>query len=329
MRESIGELIEAADMNGLLRVIDSLCSQRDWESLLDLADMCEDALERGKQLWPIAAHVDYRIALEAPAEFAAGVLDSELTRFLLGPLTEVAASTHTWDELAPYLDASHLGAYVAQERVLRGEDLTGDERAHPEVLELPLELLPWEPTYSLATYRPDHVEIAEPWDPKLPMVPVDPEPAPEADEPEVVRALEDLALQWTAESNGAARAVVVDGDARGAASLLTLDGLRIGAIELDEALQRLAWTAASGGAHGRRRGAAYGRSAAWHVAALICDVDRGEDPALLHEALAELRWYRWDEGEVEEGWSLRLAVEDPEHGWAAAVAATDLLEESE
>jgi hypothetical protein len=63
------------------------------------------------------------------------------------------------------------------------------------------------------------------------------------------------------------------------------------------------------------------------VGGLICDLDRPLDPGSLGDAVAELRWYRWDEGAPEEGWSLRLAVEDPEHGWAAAVAATDILEE--
>jgi hypothetical protein len=42
-----------------------------------------------------------------------------------------------------------------------------------------------------------------------------------------------------------------------------------------------------------------------------------------------LTWYRWDEGAEEEGWVLRLAVEDRAHGWAAAMAASDLVGEDD
>ncbi|MEY2458650.1 MAG: hypothetical protein QOG30_480, partial [Acidimicrobiaceae bacterium] len=37
----------------------------------------------------------------------------------------------------------------------------------------------------------------------------------------------------------------------------------------------------------------------------------------------ELRWYVWDTGTADTGWSLRLAVEDDEAGCAWALAATD------
>jgi hypothetical protein len=323
-------LIEAADLNALLRAVDALCGERDWDALLDLADRCDEAVERGKQLWPIAAHIDYRVALEAPGEFAAGVLTAESDRFALGPLTEVAASSHAWGELAPYLDAAQVAAYVAQERVLRGEILTGDERAHPEVLELPLNLETWEPTYALASFASTHVEVAEPWDPTAPLVEHDPEGDAEIlDDPDLEAALLDLVHPWTAESNGAARAIVVEGPAIAAASALTYGSLRIGRLATDEALQRMAWAAASGGAHGRRRGAALGRFMAWYAEAVAAGLEWPVDPHELELELTRLSWWRWDEGEPERGWSLRLAVEDPREGWAAALAATDLLEEDD
>jgi hypothetical protein len=103
MTRDLDELVEAGDLNGLLRAVDGLCAARAWDDLLDLADRCEEALERGKQLWPIAAHIDYRIALEAPGEIAARVLHPDLGRFAHGPLTEVVASTHRWEELAPHV----------------------------------------------------------------------------------------------------------------------------------------------------------------------------------------------------------------------------------
>jgi hypothetical protein len=392
MRSELSDLIEAADLNGLLRAVDGLAAARDWDVLVELANRCEDALERGKQLWPIAAHIDYRLALEGPGEYAAGVLDPDSTRFSLGPLTEVAASSHTWEELVDHIQDPLTAAYVAQERVLRGEVLEHDRRAHPEMLELPLALDAWEPNYCLAVYRSDHVEVQEPWLPRSTMRQVERRPAPELDEPDLVSALLDLTQPWVTESNGAARAVITEGDALGAASQLTLDGLRMGELSAAEGLQRMAWAAASGGAHGRRRGAALGRFLARYVSALLADVGWPPSRSEFGEVLSGLRWFRWDEdlrspqtaedsatrpvdrgigsnsrpgdggpssrpgdrgtdstnrpgkagtestfgpGKVgprpdgDKGWVLRLAIEDPEHGWSAAIAATDLLEEDE
>ena len=317
-------------MNGLLRSVDGLCANRAWNELLDLADACEEAVERGKQMWPIAVHIDYRLALEAPAEFAAHALDHpEGARFSHGPPTEVAASTHTWEELAPHIGEPRVAAYVAQERVLRGEDLRGDARAHPEVLDLPLQLTEWEPTYALATFFPDRAEVAEPWTPRSGLQTVSRAPAEELRDPEVTDLLLDLVQPWTTESNGAARAVVVEGDALGAVSALTYDDVAIGALEPAEAMQRIAWAAASGGAHGRRRGAAFGRYMAWVVALHLAEVPWPPDPDDLGRAMDELRWFRWEEGIAQEGWALRLAVEDSVHGWAAALAASDLLEDDD
>jgi Family of unknown function (DUF6183) len=325
---TLQELIEAQDMNALLRAVDGLCERHSWGELIDLAEACEEALERGKQLWPIAEHIDYRLALEAPGDYAAQVISPDVGRFAHGPLTEVAASTHTWEELAPHLDEPHIAAYVAQERVLRGELLAGDERAHPEILEMPLELEDWEPTYALATFRSTYAEIAEPWDPKDSLHEQQVTRTDAADDTELVDALLELVHPWVAESNGAARAVVVDADAISAASSLTLERLRMGRLEPAEAVQRMAWAAASGGAHGRRRGAAFGRFLARHTLAVIADLEWPAQAGDIEAALNDLEWYRWDEGaEEEEGWVLRLAVENRSQGWSAAIAATDLRNE--
>lgn len=295
-------------------------------------ELCEHALERGKQLWPIIAHIDYRIALEAPGDHAAEVLESDLGRFAVGPLTEVAASTHAWDDLAPYIESANAAAFVAQERVMRGEDLSGDERAHAEIVDLPLKLQDFEPAYPLATFHADHVEIAEVWEPEQPLQPLRAQPLPEAPAGPVVEALLDIVQPWVAESNGAARAVVVEGDAAAAIATVTggADGVLFGPLRAEEALQRIAWGAASGGAHGRRRGAAYGRFTAFYVTALLGGERWPAAPERVGEIAARLRWYRWDESARLEGWILRFAVEDPEAGWAAALGATDLkIEETE
>ena len=330
MDQSLYELIEAGDLNGLLRSVDGLCANRRWDELLDLADACEEAVERGKQMWPIAAHIDYRLALEAPAEIASHALDYPgAARFSHGPPTEVAASTHTWEELAPYISEPQIAAYVAQERVLRGENLDGDDRAHREVLELPLRLMEWEPTYPLATFFADRAEVAEPWTPRSSLATKIGEPGKELHDPDVTDLLLDLVQPWTTESNGAARAVLVEGDAVGAVSALTYDAVDIGVLEPAEAIQRMAWAAASGGAHGRRRGAAFGRYLAWVVATQLTELRWPPGPDELRHAIAELRWFRWEEDIAEEGWALRIAVEDPADGWAVALGATDLLEEED
>lgn len=309
-----------------------MCSARAWDDLEDLVDLCDHALDRGKQLWPIVAHIDYRIALEAPADYAATVLGSDLGRFAVGPLTEVAASTHTWAELAPHIDIPHAAAYVAQERVLRGEDLSGDDRAHPELLELPTRLTDFEPTYALAKFFRDHVEVAEPWEPRAPLSPAEGRLAEAIPAGPVTDVLLDVVQPWVSESNGAARALVVEGDARGVIATLTegVAGVVAGPLTVEEALQRLAWGAASGGAHGRRRGAAFGRFMAFYVVATLGGLQWPADAGAVGACARRLRWYRWDEPGEHEGWVLRIAVEDPDAGWAAGLGATDLkVEETE
>jgi hypothetical protein len=319
-------LVEAADLNALLRAVDGLVASRDWDDLIELADRCEEAVDRGKQLWPIAAHIDYRLALEAPGEYAAQVLAQPTSRFSAGPLTEVAASTHSWSELASEIELPQAAAYVAQERVLRGEVLVGDERAHLEVLEMPGALAKWEPSYALATYKATYVEVAEPWSGAVGLHVATAAPAPESDDQEAVDALLALVEPWTNESNGAARAVVVEGGGLEAAAALSFGSLRAAPLEGGLGVQRMAWAAASGGAHGRRRGAALGRFLAWYTVSLLAGLEWPCDPQDLGKAVARLRWFEWDEGAEEEGWVLRLALEDPVDGWGAAVAATDLLE---
>ncbi|MFN2586653.1 MAG: DUF6183 family protein [Actinomycetota bacterium] len=323
------DLIEAGDLNGLLRTVDGLCAARAWDELLDVADACDDALERGKQLWPISSHVDYRIALEAPGEYAASVLTPDVGRFAHGPLTEVAASTHPWAELAPHLGDPVTASYVAQERVLRGEVLTDDESAHPELVDLPLALQEWEPPYALATFRSNLVEVQEPWEPRASWREVSPRAGDPVDDPELADALLELVAPWTGESNGAARAAVVEGDAGAAVGALAYGPVRIAPLQVDEALRQMGWAAASGGAHGRRRGAALGRFAAWYTAALLSDLPWPAQAPDVGAGAARLRWFLWDEEGPEEGWVLRMAVEDPGGGWSAAIGATDVLTEGE
>ena len=326
---SVGELVDRGDLDELLRRIDQLCDDRDWNGLLDLRDRCRAAFARGRQLWPAAAHAEYRVALQAPGKWAASVVDGG-GPFSLGPLTEVAASTHTWEELAPFLPPSPEAALVAHERVVRGEDLTAVATGvDAAVLDLPLRLEAWEPAYPLATYKPYTVEFEDVQPPVGRWAEEDvpgAEGVTAVEDPDAVHALVELVTPWTTQSNGQAAAVAVAGDAMAAIGAVS-GAARVRVVELApaEALALLAWAGASGGAHGRRRGMASGRFAAWWtVAALAGELDAWPELAGTG-ALHRLRWFRWDRLEPSSGWVLRVAAESAEDGRAWAVEATDRI----
>src|SRR3990172_6099053 len=150
---SIKETVDGGDLDALIRLVDGLCSSRDWDGVVEVRDRCLHALERGLQLWPAAEYDEYRLAPHAPPAFAGRVVPEPAGRFALGPLWEVAASTHSWAELGPHLPSGPTRALAAHERVMRGEDVQGDPTIDPAVLEIPLMLERWEPQYPVATYR--------------------------------------------------------------------------------------------------------------------------------------------------------------------------------
>lgn len=319
-------LVSAADDAALLAAVDGLAASRQWDELEDLAHRCRQAVELGRQLWGVAMHIDYRLAWEGPAEHAARTLAPGAGRFALGPLTEVAASTHDWAALAPHLQDPATAAIVAQERVLRGEDLTG--RADRATAELPLALQPWEPAYALPRYSDRSARFPAPDPGQALHGPVTALPqAPAAREDSICRALAEVVRAWTAESTGTVAVAAVEGTAGDAIAAHT-DEAVVADITAPEALALLQWAGASGGARGRRPGGAAGRFAAWWAAAAVAGVSwpEADDPDFAHalgESIDELRWRRWRRREPETGWVLRLAAADPAHGLAWAVEATD------
>ena len=322
------DLVELGDIDELARHADRLAAGGHWDDLDELRDLCRKALDRGKQLWPISARAEYLLALDAPGPWAARVLVDGAGRFTPGPLAEVAACNHGWDDIAPYLEPlTPSGAVFAHERVLRDEDLRDDDRVAPDVLELPLALARWEPSYPLACYEADRADF--PFDGLTPDRLSStrlPRAGTPIDDSESIRALRDLAGAWTNESNGRSEAVAVRGSAASAIARLGVGGtLHVGEISPSEAMATVAWTAASGGAHGRRRGMAAGRFAAWWTIAALTGMldDWPVDEADLGDAASELRWYVWDAGAPTTGWSCRLAIEDPADGFAWALSATD------
>jgi hypothetical protein len=269
------------------------------------------------------------MALDGPGPWAAQVLVAGTGRFALGPLPEVAASTKRWEDLAPHVvQGAPEAAIAAHERVVRGEDLHGDRRLDPFVLEVPLQLAPWEPVYPVAEYAPDEASFPLPVIDGFRPVTSERSRSPRtAEDPETLRGLVELAKAWTAESDGRARAIAVYGDAVAALGALApdRDELRMASISPQQALAWMAWTAASGGAHGRRRGMAAGRFAAWWAASALTGLleDFPPDPSELGDALGELEWWAWDAGGPDPGWSCRIVVEDPADGLAWALSAVD------
>lgn len=310
------DAIEGSDTDELLRVIDGYCEGRSWDTLLDLRSRCREAVGRGKQLWGVEEHLRYRLALEAPGEYAGPIISEGAARFALGPLAEVAASTKSWAELSQHLDHGPERMTVAAERVVRGEAGIGP------IHDLPDRLLGWEPRYPLATYKPDKVDAPSPRLPEVSLVDL-PDEVARISDPESEGALADLVAPWAEESNGHREVATVEGSHLGAIRALGLTRTRVGSIDPASALAWMAWAGASGGAHGRRRGAAAGRYGAWWVVAALGDLDWPPGASDMHETLRRLSWYWFDDGAPGTGWQLRVAVEDRDTGLAWAIAAVD------
>lgn len=321
--------VEQGDLDELVREVGRLCDRGDWDGLVDLRDRCRRALERGRQLWPAASLAEYRLALDAPGAWAGAVLVDGAGFGALGPLTEVAASTHTWADLEAHIPDGPLVAVTAHERAIHGDATAGaTRRLDPGVLDLPLVLQPWEPAYPVATYHADRAELPAPEAPPLDRCAL-PAPGPTVDDLDVTLALAELTRTWTRDSNGTCATVAVEGSALNAIAALGLAAVRLGEVDAAGALARMAWAGASGGAHGRRRGMAAGRfDAWWALAALAGMLDRWPvEPGELGEAAGELRWFCFEDDGPRTGWHLDLAIEDPAEGIAWAVTATDRRED--
>ena len=315
--------VAAGDLDDLIRLVDGLCSAREWDRVVELIERCRHALEqRGLQLWPAAEYAEYRLALAATSEHAGSVVTEEAGRFALGPLWEVAASTHPWESLAPHLGPGPARAMAAHERVLRGEDLVEDDTIDSQVLEIPLRLLEWEPSYVVATFRSDQADFDAPPAPRLVEVTL-PEAGEEIGDDESIEALLDIGAVWAQQSNGSRAAVAVRGSATEAIAALGHDRCLLAEVTVAEAFSRIAWAGASGGAYGRRRGAPIGRFIAWWLGAALVDLAWPVDPTELEAAVNGLRWVLWEPTDFTGGWSGCIAVESATEGLAWALEAVD------
>jgi Family of unknown function (DUF6183) len=325
MMHDLDVLVDRADLDEIIRRIDALCGNREWELLAALRDKCAAAVKTGRQTWPCATLANYRLALLASPQLAAESLQHPSSTFSVGPLTEVIAQHHTWADLAPHLDDGPLRGFVAYERALRGEMIPVDPTL-TAILEIPLNPAPWEPQYALPQYS-DH-DCAAPA-PILDLAPfnsvrcarasVDPDPDIEA-------AVRGIVEAWTTQSNGRLSFAAVSGGVDSALGALGLSEARISPLEPAQVMSLVAWAGASGGAHGRRRGGAQGRFSAWWFATAMADaLDEWPLPqGTLRAEMEELQWFAWTTNEPAQGWQLQLAVEDPFNDMSWAFSARDM-----
>jgi hypothetical protein len=205
---------------------------------------------------------------------------------------------------------------MAAERVVRGEVVD------VPIPDLPSALMSWEPSYPTAIYKKDKVEAPTPPIPDTTGVTL-PDQTEVVDDTDSLAALGDLVEPWTDQSNGRSQTTAVDGDHLAAIAALGMTRARVAGIDPGQGLSWMAWAAASGGAHGRRRGAAAGRYLAWWAVAMLTDLDWPADPESMGTAVAGLSWHWFDDGSPETGWLLRLAISSADLGLSWAIAATD------
>jgi hypothetical protein len=324
MASSLDELIQRADLDGLVRHVDDTCSSRDWDHLLRIRDDARNAVKTGRQLWPIATLANYRLALWAPAHLAVRALDDAARTFMPGPVSEILALHNSWEDLEPHLEFTHDRSLVAYERALRGDVIPPHE---DHALEIPFAPAPWEPPYALASYNDDGVVDDMP-SLSLKWHTVDTREA-DALEDDTVPAFARMMEPWTAHSNGVSRAVVVDGEIEDAFGALGLHDVSFSQMTTHNALQWLTWAASSGGAHGKRRGVATGRSEALWLLATFTGLDDSwpRSFAELGDVITnQLEFFVFTaDKHSAQGWWLQLAVVDPNEGLTAAFIARDFV----
>lgn len=328
---SLDELIEHNDPDPLLREIDRRSSQRDWQGVLEIRNRCNAATERGKTLWGVAEHAAYRIALEAPGELVGEIIATVTGPLALGPIPEVAASTHAWEEMAAHIEDGPLRGITAYECIALGEDLSSDASlaAHHAAFEIPLRLFTWEPEYPKAEYLDAEARFPAPFITATEERSLAPDDHDPLDERQIIETWRALVAPWLSQSNGTAQITIVEGNVDSAIAAADESATTLARIETSQALQWMCWAGASGGAHGRRRGLATGRNLTWLAIAEACGLlENGELPGgdELGEHVKSLEWWTWGDLDHTNGWDLRLAVHDPIDEISIAINAHDQLD---
>jgi hypothetical protein len=349
---------EIGRIRDLIAEVDSCALDAQWDEIVAIRDRCVAAVQRGHQWWPAAAWAEYRLALDAPGSFAATVLDSAAARFTLGPFTEVAASTHSWDELAPHLDRSPTASLFAHECIARGDDLCTDNTYLdlPALFDLPAALQPWEPSYGPVVYHLDRVEH------HAPLLRGEPFQASDlktstvelTDDVDLSEALRSFVRPWEQDPGWRVRSDAFQGAAVDVVHALNVQAGSVQRLDPALGLSYLAWVGATGGPNGRRRGLASSRNDLWwvllHLTGIIDSDNLGAVQVAdassemlddLADGIAELQWWTWADapnqrnqpnrtrGTAErtatdsglDGWRVNLIVEAPLENLAWSLVA--------
>lgn len=319
LTKAVLDAVDLADTDTLIRAVDGLCATREWDQLAVLRLHCQAAVERGKQLWAVDEHIRYRFALEAPSEVAAAAVAEGPARWTLGPLTEVVAQRHAWSDLEPHLPPGPERAFVAHECAIRGQSV--DALAiDPMVLEIPVTVQDWEPSYPLADYKSDRAEFPSPLVSRF--NPMTISPGQRISDDAAIEALSGLVKPWIEQSSGRADVAVVQGGLAVALGALGVPAAMVARLDPAAALAWMGWAAASGAAHGKRRGAAAGRFETWWALAVLADLDFPPDPDDFGAIISEFVWHWWSDG-IDDGWRLNLGITDTEYDRTWAITAID------
>jgi hypothetical protein len=222
---------------------------------------------------------------------------------------------HRWAELSPYVAAGPARALCAHERVVRGEDLTGDDTIDHAVIDLPLVLALWEHAYMVAEYKSAEATFPTPRRPDLERVDL-PAPGEVISDDEVLDTLTALAAPWAEQSNGTVAVAAGSGPAEAAIAAIAGSQALVAEVDAATAMAWMAWTGASGGAYGRRRGTPMGRFGAWWAASAITGLEWPPDPSALVGHLEQVRWLLWEPVGTPPGWSGSIAAERGGRSWA-------------
>lgn len=328
MADALDELIHRGDLDGLVRHVDNTVAVSDWEHLVTIRNDSRAALNTGRQLWPIATLANFRLALWAPAHFAVRALDDTARTFMPGPVAEILAVHHSWDELEQLVEPGHDRGIFAYERALRGDSIDSLE---PRILDIPISPQHWEPNYLYASYNDDGVVETFPTlhnhQHTISIDGIATTPIEDFDTNDAFRRMMD---SWTAQSNGSAQLAIVEGSPSEALGGLGFANIQseLAAVSCQEAWQALTWAGSTGGAHGKRRGVATARSDLWWLFAQIAgiahewplDTDECGEIALGCEYFV----FR-NEKTPTDGWGLNLIIFDPQEGLCVALSAHDYL----
>ena len=326
--DRITRAINQSDHPELLHLIDELDDSSDYEQLVLLGQQCHRAIERGHQLGAITAHAAYRLALQAPLSFFVELMFIADDRFTPGPFPEVLAAMHNIDALAQELPLGALRSNALAEAVVRGD--IGDREAS-EMFDTPPVLAAWEPSYALAEYRTTTADFPE-YELSPPQASQRRKSDPRAEpsgthapaSSHTTEALREAVSHWAAQSTGRVECHGVTGPVEHALQSLGIPGDAISSVTPKDGLGRLAWAAASGAAHGRRRGAASGRFAAWWAAAALSGCEWPCVESDLGAAVDQLEWFTFLPHLPTLGWELRLAIHSPAQHCSWALSATDM-----